>query len=98
LQRELAEEAGLFDLQGHTLQAAGRVRTARLEPQGWHDEVIHVFNLTLADGFVPVNQDGEVSEFLCLDAPQVLQRMQAGAFTEDAVQSLVQGLQGKLAL
>jgi isopentenyldiphosphate isomerase len=92
LQRELAEEAGLFSLDGHVLQAAGSVRTARLEPQGWHDEIVHVFNLQLASDFVPVNQDGEVAEFMCLSAPQVLTQAQAGAFTVDAVQTLIQGL------
>ena len=91
-QRELAEEAGLFSLDGLQLQAAGRVRTSRLEPQGWHDEFVHVFNLTLAADFVPQNQDGEVAEFMCLSPQQVLARMRAGAFTVDAVQTLVQGL------
>jgi ADP-ribose pyrophosphatase YjhB (NUDIX family) len=92
LQRELAEEAGLLHLQGQLLQPAGSVRTARLEPQGWHDEIVHVFNLTLATDFVPMNQDGEVAEFMCLDAHEVLARMQAGEFTVDAVQTLVHGL------
>jgi isopentenyldiphosphate isomerase len=92
LQRELAEEAGLFNLEGHVLQAAGSVRTSRIEPQGWHDESVLVFNLTLADTFIPVNQDGEVAEFMCLSAQQVLARMLAGEFTVDAVQTLIQGL------
>jgi len=92
LQRELAEEAGLFGLAGHVLQEAGSVRTSRLEPQGWHDESVQVFNLTLADTFKPVNQDGEVAEFMCLSAKQVLTRMLAGEFTVDAVQTLIQGL------
>ena len=90
--RELAEEAGLFSMDGHVLQAAGSVRTSRLEPQGWHDEIVHVFNLTLAVDFVPINQDGEVAEFMCLSAPQVLAQALAGAFTVDAVQTLIQGL------
>jgi isopentenyldiphosphate isomerase len=90
--RELAEEAGLFSLQGLPLHAAGTVRTTRQEPQGWHDEIVHVFNLTLAADFVPINQDGEVAEFMCLDAHEVLARMQAGEFTVDAVQTLVHGL------
>lgn len=92
LQRELAEEAGLFSLDGHLLQAAGSVRTARLEPQGWHDEYVHVFNLALADDFLPCNQDGEVAGFLCLQPQQVLAKMRAGEFTVDAVQTLLQGL------
>ena len=92
LLRELAEEAGLFSLQDHTVQAAGTVRTSRLEREGWHDEIIHVFNLTLAIGFAPVNQDGEVAEFMCLQPSDVLALALAGAFTVDAVQSLLQGL------
>ena len=92
LQRELAEEAGLFSLDGHSLQAAGSVRTSRPEPQGWHDEFVHVFNLTLGPDFEPRNQDGEVSEFLCLSPQQVLTHALAGAFTVDAVQTLLQGL------
>ena len=92
LQRELAEEAGLLSLDGHQLQEAGSLRTARQEVQGWHDEIVHVFNLTLAHDFVPCNQDGEVSEFLCLSPQQVLAQALAGAFTVDAVQTLLQGL------
>lgn len=92
LLRELAEEAGLFHVPGQQLAAAGCVRTSRLEPQGWHDEIVHVFNLTLGADFVPLNQDGEVAEFLCLTAPEVLLRMQAGEFTQDAVQSLIHGV------
>ena len=92
LHRELAEEAGLFSLDGHLLQAAGSVRTSRLEPQGWHDEYMHVFNLTLDSRFVPVNQDGEVAGFMCLQPQQVLAKMRAGEFTMDAVQTLLQGL------
>jgi ADP-ribose pyrophosphatase YjhB (NUDIX family) len=92
LQRELAEEAGLFSLEGHLLQAAGNVRTARLEPQGWHDEHVHVFNLTLSEAFEPLNQDGEVAEFWCLGPQQVLQKMENGEFTVDAVQTLIHGL------
>jgi 8-oxo-dGTP pyrophosphatase MutT (NUDIX family) len=92
LQRELAEEAGLFDLTGHDCCAAGHVRSARREPEGWHDEFLHVFNLTLSAGFLPVNQDGEVAEFMCLTPPEVLERIRAGEFTKDAVQTLIQGL------
>ncbi len=92
LQRELAEEAGLFSLEGQALQAAGCVRTSRLEPQGWHDEIVHVFNLTLAPDFEPANQDGEVAAFMCLSPHQVLAQALSGAFTVDAVQTLIQGL------
>ena len=91
-QRELWEEAGISDLDTQALQPAGCVRTSRLEPQGWHDEVLHVFNLNLTEGFHPENQDGEVAEFMCLQPKEVLARMDAGEFTVDATQTLVQGL------
>lgn len=97
LQRELAEEAGLHALQGVVVQAAGTVRTARLEPQGWHDEILHVYNLTLQSHFTPVNQDGEVAAFHCLQAQEVLAAIQRGAFTVDATQTLLQGLRHVLA-
>lgn len=92
LQRELVEEAGLFRLQDHDCHSAGPVRTSRQEGGCWHDEFLHVFNLTLASGFEPRNQDGEVAEFLCLHPAEVLAKIRVGAFTQDAVQSLLQGL------
>jgi len=98
LLRELAEEAGLHSLEGHSLQAAGWLRTTRVEPQGWHDEIVHVYNITLASDFAPHNQDGEVAAFHCLRAPQVLEKIQQGAFTVDATQTLLQGLRHALAL
>lgn len=96
LRRELAEEAGLFRLEEHGCESVERVRTSRLEGDSWHDEFLHVFNLTVAADFQPINQDGEVSEFLCLRPDEVLAKIQAGAFTQDAVQAMVQGLFAQL--
>lgn len=92
LLRELSEEAGLGDMARCGLSDAGGIRTSRLEAEGWHDEVLHVINLTLEDDFAPVNQDGEVTEFLLLSPPDVVARMAAGEFTVDAAQALVHGL------
>jgi 8-oxo-dGTP pyrophosphatase MutT (NUDIX family) len=93
LWRELHEEAGITPGPGLTPTAAGWVRTSRQEPQGWHDEVLHVYNLNLPEPVLPANQDGEVSEFMCLCATEVLSRIAAGEYTADALHSLVQGLQ-----
>ncbi|WP_176451887.1 NUDIX hydrolase family protein [Rhodoferax sp. TH121] len=90
--RELWEEAGLHWPDEGQVHSAGWVRTRRAEPEGWHDESLLVLNLTLQATQVPHNQDGEVQEFLCLTAPEVLQRLQAGEFTRDAATSLAQGL------
>lgn len=90
--RELQEEAGAVLQDTRTLQEAGLVRTARWDTGGWHDETLLVYNLACADGWAPVNQDGEVAGFVCLSAAQTLEQIQAGAFTQDAVASLAQGL------
>jgi 8-oxo-dGTP pyrophosphatase MutT (NUDIX family) len=89
--RELEEEAGFTVPAGAMLRAQGSVLTARLEPQGWHEEVLHVFNMTLPNGFVPVNRDGEVAEFVCLDPHEALRRLQSGEFTPDAAIALALG-------
>jgi 8-oxo-dGTP pyrophosphatase MutT (NUDIX family) len=94
--RELEEEAGLAGLTLDALVDAGAIRTSRAEPEGWHDEIIHVFNLELAEGCIPKNKDGEVSEFVCLTPGQTLTAMAAGAFTRDASAALAQGLSGIL--
>ena len=91
-QRELREEAGALPAHTQHLQAYGLIRTARMDTGGWHDETLLVYNWACPERWTPHNQDGEVSEFLCLDAGQVLARVLAGEFTRDAVASLVQGL------
>jgi ADP-ribose pyrophosphatase YjhB (NUDIX family) len=90
--RELKEEAGLSDVLADQLFDVGFVRTSREEPQGWHDEALHVRNLVLDEDFLPENQDGEVQAFLCLKPSQVLELIRQAQFTSDAVAALVQGL------
>jgi 8-oxo-dGTP pyrophosphatase MutT (NUDIX family) len=83
-QRELGEEAGVPAEIARGVVDLGAVLTRRRVREGWHEEVLQVFQLQLPAGFVPRNQDGEVSEFLCLDAEEALARCQAGEFTRDA--------------
>lgn len=90
--RELWEEAGLQMPSSGSLQPSGSVRVSRADVQGWHDEVLHVFNLAMPPTVVPVNQDGEVSSFLCLMPHEVMDFLHAGEFTFDAAVSLAQGL------
>lgn len=89
--RELQEEAGLLP-NAAVLEDAGARRTARPEKEGWHDETLWIFNLTLAPDVVPHNQDGEVQAFMCLAPDEVVRLVQQGKFTLDAVASLAQGL------
>lgn len=90
--RELQEEAGAVLSDPTTLHDAGLVRTARMDAGGWHDETLLVYNWACAEGWMPANQDGEVAEFVCLSAAKTLAQVQAGAFTQDAVAALAQGL------
>jgi 8-oxo-dGTP pyrophosphatase MutT (NUDIX family) len=92
--RELFEEAGVHLALTASLRPQGALRVTRLEPEGLHDEVLHVYQLQLPDDFRPANQDGEVSEFLLLSARELLQRLDE--FTPDAAAvmraSLLRGL------
>jgi 8-oxo-dGTP pyrophosphatase MutT (NUDIX family) len=90
--RELWEEAGLSHVEPAQLRSAGHVRISRITPSGWHDEMLHVYNLQVPDPFVPHNQDGEVQAFACLSGAQVLAGIAAGQWTPDAALALAQGL------
>ena len=82
--RELWEEAGVPLELSAALQPCGALRTRRIEPEGLHDEILHIYALQLPDGFVPANRDGEVSEFLCLRPDELQQRLAAAEFSPDA--------------
>ena len=90
--RELWEEAGYRLPAPQQLIPAGRVRISRATPTGWHDEMLHVFNLALPADFVPCNQDGEVQSFACLSAPEVMAQIVAVQFTADAALAIAQGV------
>jgi 8-oxo-dGTP pyrophosphatase MutT (NUDIX family) len=82
--RELWEEAGVPAALSLGLRPTGALRSRRIEPEGLHDEVLHVFSLELPPGFEPGNRDGEVSEFLCLLPDELSERLDAGEFSPDA--------------
>ncbi len=79
--RELWEEAGVPAMMSRGLRPCGAIRSRRIEPEGLHDEVLHVYALELPEGFEPCNRDGEVSEFVCLSPAQLGQRLDAGEFS-----------------
>lgn len=82
--RELWEEAGVPPDLSRALQPCGALRSRRVEPEGLHDEVLHVFALQLPAGFEPHSRDGEASEFLCLAPAELRERLVAGEFSPDA--------------
>ena len=82
--REIQEEAGLTRTLEQLMAYDNVPTTERAEKEGWHSERLFIYSTTLTDAETPVNLDGEVSEFLCLEIPEVLQRIRAGEFTRDA--------------
>ena len=90
--RELYEEAGLPESLTRQVQPAGHITTARMEAEGWHEETLLVFNLQIPPDVQPHNTDGEVSGFECLSPDEVMQRIVARDFSEDAACVVALGL------
>lgn len=87
LARELAEEAGVPPALSIMARPAGVIHTRRLEADGLHDEMLHCFDLELPIGFAPVNCDGEVAEFMQVDAIAVSGMLEQMTFDAAAVTS-----------
>ncbi|HEY1090603.1 MAG TPA: NUDIX hydrolase, partial [Burkholderiaceae bacterium] len=75
-------EAGVPATLTNDLRPLGLLHTRRVEAEGLHDELLHVYRLVLPASFQPRNRDGEVSEFLWLEREEVLERL--GEFSPDA--------------
>ncbi|WP_372527027.1 NUDIX hydrolase [Piscinibacter sp.] len=84
LERETWEEAGLRVGELNDVAAMGRITVRRPVPDGYMVEHIDMFEACVPDGLVPVNQDGEVQGFDCIDAPALIARLQADEFTLEA--------------
>ena len=85
LQREAWEEAGLTSADLAAVQWRGAFTVRRpLENSGYMIERIRVAQVVLAEGRIPVNQDGEVAQFEALRSDDLLRRMEAGQFTLEA--------------
>jgi 8-oxo-dGTP pyrophosphatase MutT (NUDIX family) len=92
VERELFEEAGIHLQSVHELRYAGNVNVGRVREGGWHEERLEVYNLLLANGEQPANQDGEVQDFQLLEAPEIARLIEDGQFTPDAAAAISQGL------
>lgn len=84
LLREAWEEAGLAPDQMTGLQAGGVFELCCEVPEGLQREWLHVYDLALPPGLVPVNQDGEVEEHRLMPVDEALARAAAGELTTDA--------------
>jgi isopentenyldiphosphate isomerase len=82
--REIYEESGLKRVIQDLIANTSQVITERVESEGWHSERIFVYTTDVKDDEQPHNIDGEVSEFICLNIEDVLQRIRTHQFTMDA--------------
>lgn len=83
--RELWEEAGVPRELAREIDFPGVIiRSLREATFGIHDQQVIVADLLLDERFEPVGRDGEVQEFLCLDADAVRAALDDGEFTVEA--------------
>ena len=83
--RELWEEAGVPDKIAQDITPIGRIHMRRpIMGRGFHDELLFIYDLELADHFVPSNHDGEVSGFIEISYAEAAARILADEFTSDA--------------
>lgn len=84
LLRECGEEAGIPLALARNARPAGVLSVCQEVPEGLNREMLHVYDLALPADFAPRNTDGEVSEFLLLDARALLERIARGELTVEA--------------
>ncbi len=87
LERETWEEAGLRIADLHNLRYGGRQSNCRPSSDGasgYMQEFIEWYVATVPDGMTPVNQDGEVAQFVLMDTQELVAAMQRGEFTTEA--------------
>ena len=83
--RELWEEAGVPTQIADQINPAGRIHMRRpILNRGFHDEQLFIYDLELAENFIPTNHDGEVSGFIQIPLSEAAARILADEFTSDA--------------
>jgi 8-oxo-dGTP pyrophosphatase MutT (NUDIX family) len=83
--RELWEEAGVPPHIAANSVPAGKIHMRRPIPgRGFHDEQLYIYDLELANNFIPTNHDGEVSGFIEISVAEAAARILADEFTSDA--------------
>jgi len=88
LLREASEEAGLTPEQTVRAVACREFELWRRVAPGVQNERVTVFTLVVEPDWTPVNTDGEVDSFLCLDSTALEQRLAAGEFAYEAALSI----------
>jgi len=88
LLREASEEAGLTPDQTALAVCCSEFTLWRRVAPGVQNERVTVFTLAIESDWIPVNTDGEVDSFLCLDSSALEQRLAAGEFAYEAALSI----------
>jgi 8-oxo-dGTP pyrophosphatase MutT (NUDIX family) len=84
LLRESGEEAGIPVALAEKARPAGVLSVCQEVPEGLNSEILHIYDLAIPADFAPRNTDGEVSEFLSLDAPALLGCIARGEMAVEA--------------
>ena len=87
LERETWEEAGLRIADLHGLRYGDRQCNCRPSNDGvagYMQEFIDWYTCLVPDGLMPINQDGEVAQFVLMDEAELVAAMQRGEFTLEA--------------
>jgi 8-oxo-dGTP pyrophosphatase MutT (NUDIX family) len=95
LERETWEEAGLRLTALEQVRWGGRVdlrKPCSDDAAGYVVEQTDWYHCTVPDGVQPVNQDGEVEQFLLLDKRELIAKLQRDEFTTEAALILVAAL------
>ncbi len=93
LVRETREEAGLEIDALRDVRATDRITVRRPVEDGYMIEHIRVHEAIVPEGVVPVNRDGEVARFECLDTRALVARLEQDAFTLEAALVLAGALE-----
>lgn len=92
LERETWEEAGLRLPQFSDVRVFGHLTVRRPLAEGYMVEHIEMVQAVAAEGVAPMNQDGEVERFECLDPATLIERLHSDAFTLEAAMVLLRWL------
>jgi isopentenyldiphosphate isomerase len=71
LVKECQEEAGVPEELARKALPVGAISYNRVAQRGFRRDVLYCYDLELPDGFVPVNTDGEVEEFMLMPLAEV---------------------------
>ena len=75
LTKECGEEAGIPAALAETAKPVGMVSYTTVRPEGLRNDLLFNFDLYVPEDFQPVNQDGEVAEFMLWEIDEVIERL-----------------------